>query len=236
MKNRNYMHPASLFIVLLIAIIICSWIGCGYGCQGVQSLLSVDAVRWTLRHTQDNFMYSPALAVTCMLFFGTGLVVHSGLGDALHRLLTHDKILSRKQKRALVLTGIAGSAYVALCCLLVWGPWGIVRSVTGRFEGSPLEDGILVVISLGIGLCGIIYGFAVDTYRRDKDVYQGMSCLFSTFAEYFVSLFFIEQFFASLEYSGLTEFLGLPVEFVSLLYIISCIIPIFLCRKHVYFH
>lgn len=236
MKNRTYLHPATLFCLLSVCITFCSWIGSGYGWHGVQNLLSVDGIRWILRHAEENFMYSSALGMACMLFFGFGLVVHSGLGDALHRLASHDKILSRKQKRALALSGLSACMYVVLCCLLVWGPWGIVRSVTGMFDGSPLQDGFLVVISLGIGLSGIVYGFAVDNYRRDKDVYQGMSCLYASFAEYFVSLFFIEQFFAALEYSGLTHFLAIPVEIVSLLYIVSCIIPIFLCKKHVNFH
>lgn len=236
MKNKTFFHPATVFFLLSVCIIICSWIGSGYGWYGIQNLLSVDGIRWILRHAQENFMYSPALAMACMLFFGSGLVVHSGLGDAMHRMVAHDKILSRKQKRALLFSGISACLYVTICCLLIWGPWGIVRSVTGMFEGSPLEDGFIVVISLGIGLCGIVYGFSVDNYRRDKDVYQGMSCLYASFAEYFVCLFFVEQFFASLEYSGLTVFLGIPLEIVSLFYVLSCIFPIFLCRKHESFH
>ena len=236
MKNRTYIHPATLFIFLSISLIVCSWIGSGYGWTGVQNLLSIDALRWMLRHVEENFMYSSAFAMACMLFFGFGLVVHSGLGDALHRLVLQDKILSRKQKRALALAGLTALIYSSLCCLLVWGPWGILRSVTGMFEGSPLQDGILIIISFGFGLCGTIYGFSVDTYRRDKDIYQGMSCLFSKYADYFVSLFFIEQFFASLTYSGMIPFLQIPVEVVNLLYVVSCIYPFFLKRKHAYFH
>lgn len=231
MKSKTFYHPATLFIFLSICVTICSWVGSGYGWYGVQNLLSVDGVRWILRHAEENFMYSSALAMACMLFFGFGLVVHSGLGDAVCRLITRDKILSRKQKRALIVTGISICVYVAIFCLLVWGPWGIVRSVTGMFEGSPLEDGLLIIISLGIGIAGIVYGFAVDIYRRDKDIYQGMSCLFSRFAEYFVCLFFIEQFFAALEFSGLTTFFSIPVEIVSIIYVFSCISPIFLSRK-----
>lgn len=236
MKNKSYVHPATLFFLLSIAVTICSWVGSGYGWRGVQNLLSVDGLRWMLRHAEDNLMDSPALAIVCILFLGVGLVIHSGLADALHRLVSRDKILSRKQKRALSLSSLAAIVYVGCCCLLIWGPWGIVRSVTGMFEGSPLEDGMLVVISVGFGISGMIYGFAVDNYRKDKDVYQGMSSLFSKFGEYFVSLFFIEQFFASLEYSGLTLFAGISVEIVNLFYVLSCIYPIFICKKYVYIH
>ena len=234
MKNRTYIHPATLFILLTITLALCSWIGSGYGWIGVQNLLSVDALRWTLRYAEENFMYSSALLMACILFFGFGLVVHSGLEDALRHLVTRDKILSRKQKRALALSGLTACLYIANTCFLVWGPWGGVRSVTGMFEGSPLQDGIIIVISFGIGLCGMIYGFSVDNYRRDKDVYQGMSCLYASFSDYFVSLFFIEQFFSSLTYSGMMSFLEIPLEFVSIMYIISCIYPFFLRRKNEY--
>ena len=76
MKIKNYIHPATLFLEFSIAVTMCSWVGSGYGWRGVQNLLSVDGVRWMLRHTEDNFMHSPALAVACILFLGFGLVIH----------------------------------------------------------------------------------------------------------------------------------------------------------------
>lgn len=236
MKNKNYIHPVTLFILLTLCVVFCSWIVSGYGWRGVQNLLSVDGLRWMLRYSEDNFINSPALVVTCMLFFGLGLVQHSGLGDALHRLVSNDRILSRKQKRALALSAISVFLYGFVCCILVWGPWGIVRSITGVFKGSPLEDGILLVISLGIGISGIIYGFAVDNYRRDKDIYHGMSAFYSRFAEYFVCLFFIEQFFSVLNYSGLLTVSDVPEEIVGILYVISCIFSFFSCKMCAFSH
>lgn len=236
MKTKKWIHPASFFFLLSWIVIFTSWVGSGYGWRGVQNLLSVDGIRWILRSAEENFMHSPALAVVCILFFGCGLVVDSGFGDALLRLVGRERKLSRKQKRAMFFSALVEVVYIGICCLLVWGPWGIVRSVTGMFEGSPLQDGFLVVVSLGVGILGTVYGFAVDNYRRDKDVYRGMACLFGMFAEYFVSLFFIVQFFAALQYSGISYFLGIPVEFVYCFYIISCIYPFFLDNKRVFLH
>ena len=229
MRNKSFLHPATLFFLLFLCLVLCSWVGSGYGWKGVQNLLSVDGVRWMLRHVEENLMCSPALACVCMLFFGCGLVVHSGLSDAIYRLVVKGRKLSRKQKRALFFSGIVGALYIAVCFVLAWGPWGIVRSVTGMFHGSPLEDGMLFVVSLGIGILGTVYGFAVDNYRRDKDVFKGMSCLFARFAEYFVSLFFIVQFFAALEYSGLLTFWDVSSDLIALFYTISCIFPFFFC-------
>lgn len=236
MKSKSCFHPATFFFLLSVLLVFCSWIGSGYGWNGIQNLLSVDGVRWILRHAEENYMYSPMLAMACLMFFGLGLVLHSGLADGLHRLVSHERKLSRKQKRALILSGTFACFYIATCCVLVWGPWGIVRSVTGQFKGSPLEEGLLVVVSLGFGLSGIVYGFSVDNYRRDKDIYHGMACMFATFPEYFVCLFFIEQFFAALEYSGFLFFLGIPSVFEIIIYVISCISPIFLCKKYAFLH
>lgn len=236
MKSKRIIHPATFFFLLSWVVIFTSWVGSGYGWRGVQNLLSVDGVRWILRYAEENFMHSPALAAVCMLFFGCGLVVDSGLGDALGRLVEHDRKLSRKQKRALIFSALAAGLYVGVCCVLVWGPWGILRSVTGMFEGSPLQDGFMVVISFGVGILGTVYGFAVDNYRRDRDVYRGMSCLFGLCAEYFVSLFFIVQFFAALRYSGILFFLRVPEEFVYCFYIISCIYPFFLGKERAFLH
>ena len=231
MKNKSYIHPATLFFLLLVCVVICSWLGSGFGWAGVQNLLSAEGIRWLLRNVEDNFILSPALSVVCILFFGCGLFVHSGLGDALYRLVSRERKLSRKQKRALLLSGLVMGIYVNVCAFFAWGPWGIVRSVTGVLEGSPLVDGILCIISFGIGLTGMVYGFAVDNYRRDKDVFSGMAYMYATFAEYFVSLFFIVQFFEALEYSRLFPFWGIPEELTYSLYIFSCVFPFFFGKR-----
>ena len=230
------MHPATLFFLLSCVVIICSWVGSGFGWLGVQNLLSVDGVRWILRNAEENFMTSPALAIICILFFGCGLFIHSGLGDTLKRFLSHERKLSRKQKRALGMSIIFVGVYISVCSFFAWGPWGIVRSVTGMLKGSPLMDGILCIVSLGIGLTGTVYGFAVDNYRRDKDVFRGMSYLYASFADYFVSLFFIVQFFAALDYSRLLPFWGIPSEIAYILYTISCFLPFFFGERHDLLH
>ena len=236
MKSKFYPHPATFFFLLTIGVVICSWLGSGFGWAGVQNLLSAEGIRWFLRNVEDNFMLSPALAMVCMLFFGCGLFVHSGLGDALYRLISRERKLSRKQKRALALAGLIEGIYVSTCAFLAWGPWGIVRSVTGVLEGSPLLDGMLCIISLGIGLSGTVYGFAVDNYRKDKDVFRGMSYMYATFAEYFVSLFCVVQFFEALQYSRLLPFWGIPEELTYTLYVFSCVLPIFFGKRHSVLH
>ena len=66
----------------------------------------------------------------------------------------------------------------------------MLRSVTGSLTNSPFQKGIYYLISFGVGLSGMAFGYASGRFRDDKDIIKGMSCLFSRFADYFVALFF----------------------------------------------
>lgn len=70
-----------------------------------------------------------------------------------------------------------------------FAPWTMLRSVTGSLTNSPFQKGIYYLISFGVGLSGMAFGYASGRFRDDKDIIKGMSCLFSRFADYFVALF-----------------------------------------------
>ena len=235
MRSNVCIHPATCFFLLSLGTIICSWVGSSFGWVGVQNLLSEDGLRWILRNAENNFMGSKILAVVCILFFGGGLLVHSGLLDAIQRSLTRTRKLSRKQKRALVMTGVVFALYVSIFAFFAWGPWGGVRSVTCALKGSPLLDGMCCITSFGMGLTGIVYGFSVDNYRKNKDIFRGMAYLYASFAEYFVSLFFIIQFFSALEYSHLLTFWGVSDRVTCCLSVLSCIISFFFSKRYVFY-
>ena len=66
-----------------------------------------------------------------------------------------------------------------------FAPWTMLRSVTGSLTNSPFQKGIYYLISFGVGLSGMAFGYASGRFRDDKDIIKGMSCLFSRFADYF---------------------------------------------------
>lgn len=68
---------------------------------------------------------------------------------------------------------------------------------------SPFIVGILFLLSLGIGLMGMIYGFASGRYRTDGDVIEGLTQPMKLLGVYFVITFFASQMFACFEYSHL---------------------------------
>lgn len=229
--RKRFMHPATMFFLLGIAVVLLSWVGSVYNWNGVQNLLSTEAMRWILRYSKDNLASCPAFVSVCILFMGGGLFIHSGLWDAIWRVFTRGRRLSGKEKSSLAFAVFMAVFYISIFSVLAWGPWNIVRGVTGTFAGSPLHDGLVTIISMGIGLTSVVYGFSSDYYRRDTDVINGMSYLFSRFSSYFVSLFFAVQFLASLQYSGLADIMGLEGSAFYILQWVCYLIPLSL-RKN----
>lgn len=226
MKNRHYFpHAATVFFLLLVAVALFSWIGSIYGLGEVQSLLSAEGIRWELRHAMGNYVRTPALGIVMILFMGLGIVSHSGIVDALERLVRRGKPVSDKEKRALIMAGIALALYVLVVACATFGPLSILRSVTGVLANSPFLQGIYYIVSFGFGLSGIVFGYASGRYRTDRDIIKGMSCLFVRYADYFVVLFFIVQFFSSLIYTHLFEWFVISSQIVQYAFHICCYLP-----------
>ena len=105
MKSNRFSSTLSIvFFLLTLALVLFSWIGSIYGLGEVQSLLSAEGIRWVLGHVVENYVQSPVLGIVLILFMGLGIVLRSGLYDAVKRYARRNKLLSRKERRALMLS------------------------------------------------------------------------------------------------------------------------------------
>ena len=77
----------------------------------------------------------------------------------------------------------------------------------------------------------MVYGYASDAFQRIGDVVEAMSSLISRHAIYFVVLFFTVQFFSSLAYTRLPEWIGFSDEFFSNLSLICFYFPLLLLKS-----
>lgn len=227
MKNKNIIHPATVFFLLWWFVAVLSWIGSVYAWDGIRNIISTEALRWFLRYTEEKLMSSPALYIVLLFFMSVGLFLHSGLGGLIWRMVRRERKMSGKEKKSLVAAVMIAVAYFMVYALLAWGPWNIVRGVTGRYVDSPLHDGALCILAIGIGVTSMVYGYSADHYRSDTDVVKGMSYMFSRFPSYLVSLFFVIQFMVAFEYSGLPVCFGMTECLVDITYWICCLIPLF---------
>ena len=232
MRNKNFIHPATVFFLLWWLVAILSWIGNVYAWTGVKNIISTEALRWFLRYTEENLMSSPALYIVIIFFMSVGLFVHSGLGGVFWRIVKRERKLSGKEKKSIVASLLVAAAYFMVYALLAWGPWNIVRGVTGRYVDSPLHDGAFCILSIGIGVTSMVYGYTADHYRTDTDIVRGMSYMFSRFPSYIVSLFFAIQFMAAFKYSGLPIYFGMSDSSIDLMYWICCLSPLWAERDY----
>lgn len=115
------------------------------------------------------------------------------------------KQLSRKERRAMLSAIMAGLFYSAIILWATFSSWGILRGVNGGLARSPFMIGILFLLSFGIGLMGMVYGFASGRYRTDGDVIEGLTHPMKLLGGYFVIAFFASQMFACFEYSRLDK-------------------------------
>lgn len=227
MKNKQCSSALSvLFFLLTLALVLFSWIGSVYGVGEVQSLLSAEGIRWVLGHVVGNYVQCPALGMALVLYMGLGIGVRSGLYGVLMRLFRREKQLSRKERRASALASVTFVMYLALVGVSVWLPWNFLLGATGSWLHSPLAKGFVYILSVGIGLSGMVYGYVSDAFRRVADVVAGMSSLIASRASGFVSLFFVVQFFSSLTYTRLSEWVGISPDVVQGLYVVSCLFAV----------
>lgn len=229
MKNSLSCSRLSVFFFLLtLALALFSWMGSIYGLGEVQSLLSAEGIRWVLGHVMESYVQCPALGIMLVLLMGVGIVARSGLYDVLKRLCRKEKQLSRKERRALSLALVVFGIYALLVSLTLFLPWNFLLGITGSWHHSPFSKGLVYILSLGIGLSGMVYGYVSDTFRKVEDVVSGMSSLISRLAPCWVTLFFVVQFFSFLEYTRLADWMGISSGFMEMLSLFFCYIPFFL--------
>ena len=232
MRNDRYLYDWGVaFFLMTVVLALFSWIGSIYGIAEVQSLLSAEGVRWLLNHAVTNYVQTPALGVVLVLMLGLGIVSRSGFSDTMKRAVRKDKKLSRKERRALSLAFIASFTYVLVVLVAMVLPWNLLLSATGSWVHSPFSKGFVYILSVGLGISGMVYGYASDTFRNAGDVVEAMSCLISRHAVFFVVLFFTVQFFSSLEYTRLPEWVGLSDEFFANLSLLCFYFPLLLLKR-----
>ena len=228
MKSNRFSSTLSIvFFLLTLALALFSWIGSIYGLGEVQSLLSAEGIRWVLGHVVENYVQSPVLGIVLILFMGVGIVFRSGLYDAGKRFAGRNKLLSRKERRALTLAVGVLLLYFAMLVMSMFLPWNLYWNITGGWLHSPFSKGLVYLLSIGMGLGGMVYGYVSDTFRCLSDVVEGMSSLIAERSFTFVSLFFIIQFFSFLEYTRLAEWMNVDDSILGGLYVVSCVFALF---------
>ena len=219
MKNSLYAYRVpTVFFVMTLLVAVLSWVASIYEMGVVENVLSAEGIRWGLSHVLERYVCNPVFGISLILLMGIGIFVYGGAYNAVWRICSKEQWVSRKERRALMAALLVFLVYVLFVLLCMFIPSTISRSVTGNLGDSPLCKGWCYVASLGIGFTGAVYGFVSGTLRNDIGLIKAMSGLILLNADYWVSLFFITQFFSTLEYTRIGEWMGMSPQIIS----ISC--------------
>ncbi len=209
------LHPIGGIITAYVSV------ACGYSANVVLSTMDPLLSRITEEAAVTNeighnttgplsnyfFMFVSTFLIATIIYFVTSKKLLFQLEKQQEIAQSSQKALSHKEKRALSISLTIGLIYLIIILLSTFSSFGILRGVSGNLMRSPFIMGILFLISLGLGLMGMVYGFSSNKYRSDSDVVQGLSQPIQLLGVYFVIAFFAAQMFACLEYSHLDRYL-----------------------------
>lgn len=113
-------------------------------------------------------------------------------------------LLTAKESRALKISSSFLLLFVLLIMAMVLPENGILRDPeTGSIIRSPFMSGLVVLIALGGGVAGVLYGRLSGLYKNYNQVVEGMEQAMRTLAGYLVLMFFAAQFVSLFSWSNL---------------------------------
>lgn len=208
------LHPVAGIITAYVSV------ACGYSANIILNTLDTLLSRSTQEAALSAGILHENTGPLCnyyFMFVSTFLIVGIIYWITRHKLLpafgeyqgnvqfNGYKQLSRRERRALTLALVVGGIYVVAVLVATFSSWGLLRGVSGGLIRSPFILGILFLISFGIGLMGLVYGFASRRYQNDNDVIDGLTQHIQLLGVYIVIVFFAAQMFACLEYSHIDK-------------------------------
>lgn len=226
MKNKIsvlYVMGVAVFL-MIIAIVPFSWVVNLRGFP-IKSMFTVESLRWWLQNWTANIESSPLFA---LLIFSAGLGVfaNSGLWHSFIQMICRMPVaLSRKRRQAMILTVAFTVCYLAVVLFATFSRYEILLGITGTLARSPFWAGFPVLLAIGLGMSGVIYGLASGEYRSFYEIWKAMIVFLNTLSGYWIYLFLISQFLAVSHYIQLDQWIGMSEEELNIFSIICYYVP-----------
>lgn len=117
--------------------------------------------------------------------------------------------LGRQESKALKISAAALLGFMVLIMALVLPAGGVLRHAENdSIVGSPFMSGLVVLIAIGGGLAGVLFGRLSGQYKNYNQVVEGMEEAMRTLAGYLVLMFFAAQFVSLFNWSNLGSVLA----------------------------
>ena len=144
------------------------------------------------------FMVVSTFVVAAAGTWVTERIVVPRLGEYKGEEKTDDiRELSPEERRGMRYTAVTLAVITVVLVLGTVPANGFLRNPeTGGLLHSPFLSGIVALVFIVFGGCGVAYGIGAGTYKSDADVVNGMAKSMKTLGLYMVLIFFASQFVA----------------------------------------
>ena len=188
------------YIVLALALaevvlVLASWLLSATMAGNVRSLLSSEGVRWFFGGF-TAMLASPWLAWLVLLAMAGGCLWQSGIVSIRLPLSS----LHYRQRVALRTALILLVIYVAAILALTLVPHAVLLSATGRLFPSPFSRAFVPIVSFGVLLVSVAYGWASGSFRSIASIVSAMSTGIAAAAPLFILYVVFVQLYESLRF------------------------------------
>ncbi len=215
MNDRKRYYPVVVYTVLLLLVWVVSLandlLQLFYGnTVWGNSLISAGGVRWAVRNALPSIAAAPWSVVVVSLAI-VGLLRSSGIAAMLSHLLCRFR-LSKSELRALLFSLLALLPYSVILYMATVSPWNLLQSVTGDISISPIGQGWLFLLFIGVLFVSLIYGFIYGCYRSLLDAVVLTGDTFAFAIPAVLSIIPASGIVPCLQYIGAFDFLGFTQE------------------------
>lgn len=178
-----------------VVLVLASWLLSATMAGNVRSLLSSEGVRWFFGGF-TTMLASPWLVWLVLLAMAGGCLWQSGIVSIRLPLSS----LHYRQRVALRTALILLVIYVAAILALTLVPHAVLLSATGRLFPSPFSRAFVPIVSFGVLLVSVAYGWASGSFRSIASIVSAMSTGIAAAAPLFILYVVFVQFYESLRF------------------------------------
>ena len=178
-----------------VVLVLASWLLSATMAGNVRSLLSSEGVRWFCGGF-TTMLASPWLVWLVLLAMAGGCLWQSGIVSIRLPLSS----LHYRQRVALRTALILLVIYVAAILALTLVPHAVLLSATGRLFPSPFSRAFVPIVSFGVLLVSVAYGWASGSFRSIASIVSAMSTGIAAAAPLFILYVVFVQFYESLRF------------------------------------
>jgi len=239
MNRRRFPHIAFIYLILVLAVILASWISSVlemrfsnvFSMYGIRSMLSAAGIRWLVSNAGNTIANAP-VGNAIMLFMAVGAVDGSGLGRATVKCF-HGTV-SPREKASLTVAAVSLLLLVLLFVLGAVSGGNLSVGLAGGIADSPLARGLTFTVMLVLAVPSIAYGLASGTFQSSHDCVHALAMFIAPMAEFLICLVVASQLVGTILYTRLDVLLGIGPQLMRIISFVLYWLPlplVFLYRR-----